>query len=107
MEKWWLVIGFSAQLLFSARFLDFYDFSPEEKKELVQENISLILKHIEKISKQYPNMFLYIFKEKLLYYLNPEEKEQLLELVLPQTNMLLLSVDMVLLQISQGFLWVT
>jgi len=67
--------------IFKARLLDY--FSPEEKKELIQQNFPVILKYIENVSKHYPNMFPYIFEERLLDYLSSEEKTQLMQLNYP------------------------
>lgn len=53
--------------------------SLEEKRQIIQQNASIILNHIENFLKFYPNLILYFFKDKLLDYLNPKEKEQLLK----------------------------
>jgi len=63
--------------ILSAGLLDYL--SPEERWQVIQLNVSIILSHIESILKYYPNLILYVFKEKLFDYLNPEETEQLLQ----------------------------
>ncbi|MGB5912147.1 MAG: hypothetical protein WBH31_13220 [Promethearchaeia archaeon] len=54
--------------------------SPEEKKEFVRENVSIVYEYFKKIAKNAPNIFPYIFKERLLDYLDLSEKEQLTNL---------------------------
>ncbi|MFX1478661.1 MAG: hypothetical protein ACFFCI_11085 [Promethearchaeota archaeon] len=64
--------------ILSAGLLDYLPI--EERKLVVQQNVSIILDYIENILKPYPDSFLYVFKEKLLDYLTPEEKGQLIQL---------------------------
>jgi hypothetical protein len=42
--------------------------------------VPAILSYLEIVSKDYPNMFSYVFKERLLDYLSPEEKKQFIHL---------------------------
>jgi len=58
-------------------------FSPEEKKEFVQENVPIVYEYLKKIAKNAPNIFPYIFKERLLDYLDLNEEEQLTKVDYP------------------------
>jgi len=58
-------------------------FSSEEKREFIQENKAIIFEKFKNMANKIPNIFPYLFKERLLDFLELSEKEQLTKLDYP------------------------
>ena len=83
-EKRELIRPYVPIILKFPRFIRLLDcFSSEEKEEFIQENKAIIFENLKSIANRIPNIFPYLFKERLLDFLELSEKEQITKLDYP------------------------